>query len=88
MADQVVNYQCPSCTGPLHFDSATGKLACDFCGSTYEVAEIEALYAKKEEQASDAFQREEEKQEAQVDKENGEWGYSGDADWGSDGAGM
>ena len=94
MADQVVNYQCPSCTGPLHFDSATGKLACDFCGSTYEVAEIEALYAKKEEQASDAFQKEEAKKEeaaAQHEKEQaeaGEWGYSGDADWGADGEGM
>ena len=94
MADQVVNYQCPSCTGPLHFDSATGKLACDFCGSTYEVAEIEALYAKKEEQASDAFQKEEAKKEeaaARHEKEQteaGEWGYSGDADWGADAEGM
>ena len=92
MADQVVNYQCPSCTGPLHFDSATGKLACDFCGSVFEVAEIEALYAQKEEQAASAFQKEEAKKEEQAaqvsDVPVGEWGYSGDADWGADGAGM
>ena len=92
MADQVVNYQCPSCTGPLHFDSATGKLACDFCGSVFEVAEIEALYAQKEEQASTTFQKEEAKKEEQAaqasDAPEGEWGYSGDADWGADGAGM
>ena len=92
MADQVVNYQCPSCTGPLHFDSATGKLACDFCGSVFEVAEIEALYAQKEEQASTTFQKEEAKKEEQAaqvsDVPEGEWGYSGDADWGADGAGM
>ena len=92
MADQVVNYQCPSCTGPLHFDSATGKLACDFCGSVFEVAEIEALYAQKEEQAASAFQKEEAKKEEQAaqvsDVPEGEWGYSGDADWGADGAGM
>ena len=92
MADQVVNYQCPSCTGPLHFDSATGKLACDFCGSVFEVAEIEALYAQKEEQAASAFQKEEAQKEEQAaqasDVPEGEWGYSGDADWGADGAGM
>ena len=41
MANQVTNYKCPACTGPLRFDSATGKLQCDFCGSSYEVAEIE-----------------------------------------------
>lgn len=91
MADQVVNYQCPSCTGPLHFDSASGKLACDFCGSVYEVAEIEALYAQKEEQAASAF-REEAKTEAQAAAQagapEGEWGYTGDADWGEDGARM
>ena len=89
MADQVVNYQCPSCTGPLHFDSATGKLACDFCGSTYEVAEIEALYAQKEAQASSAFQKEEAKKaEQKASDTQGEWGYAGDADWGADAEGM
>ena len=49
MAAQVTNYQCPSCTGPLHFVGASGKLECDYCGATYDVAEIEALYAEKEE---------------------------------------
>ena len=43
MADQVTNYQCPACTGPLHYDGASGKLKCDYCGSEYKVAEIEAL---------------------------------------------
>ena len=47
MATQTVNYQCPSCTGPLHYNSATGKLSCDYCGSEFAVDEIEALYAKK-----------------------------------------
>ena len=47
MPTQVTNYQCPACTGPLHFDSATGKLTCDYCGTSYEVAEIEALFAEK-----------------------------------------
>ena len=54
MPTQVTNYQCPACTGPLHFDSATGKLTCDYCGTSYEVAEIEALFAEKEQKATEA----------------------------------
>jgi len=60
MANQVTNYKCPACTGPLRFDSATGKLQCDFCGSSYEVAEIEKLYAEKDAQAAGAFRQAEE----------------------------
>ena len=49
MAEQITNYQCPACTGPLHYSESLGKLKCDYCGTEYEVAEIEAMYAKKEE---------------------------------------
>ena len=56
MPTQVTNYQCPACTGPLHFSSETGKLACEYCGSSFEVAEIEALYAEKEKKAAAAHQ--------------------------------
>ena len=48
MATQVTNYQCPACTGPLHYAGASGKLECEYCGSAYDVAEIEKLYAGKE----------------------------------------
>ncbi|PKK39359.1 Primosomal protein N' (replication factor Y) - superfamily II helicase [Clostridiaceae bacterium JG1575] len=51
MASSVTNYQCPSCTGPLHFHGATGKLKCDYCSAEYEVAEVEEMFAKKEEAA-------------------------------------
>ena len=54
MPTQVTNYQCPACTGPLHFSAETGKLVCDYCGSAYDVAEIEALYAQKEAEAAAA----------------------------------
>lgn len=47
MATAINTYQCPACTGPLQFSAATGKLECEYCGSSYEVAEVEALYAKK-----------------------------------------
>lgn len=52
MAEQVTNYQCPACTGPLHFDGASGKLLCDYCGSSYTVEDMEALYAEKDEKAA------------------------------------
>ena len=43
MPAQVTNYQCPSCTGPLHFVGASGKLECDYCGSSFNIAEIEVF---------------------------------------------
>lgn len=54
MATQITNYQCPNCTGPLRFAEETGQLTCDYCGTNYEVAIIEQLYADKEEAAASA----------------------------------
>ena len=48
MATTINTYQCPACTGPLHFAAGSGKLECEYCGSCYDVAEVEAFYAKKE----------------------------------------
>ena len=45
MAEKTTNYQCPACTGPLHYDGASGKLVYDYCGSAYDVKDIEARYA-------------------------------------------
>ena len=56
MPTQVTNYQCPACTGPLHYSAKSGKLECDYCGSSFDVAEIEALYARKEAEAATAKQ--------------------------------
>lgn len=64
MPTQVTNYQCPACTGPLHFSAKSGKLACDYCGSSFDVAEIEALYARKEAEAAAAKQAADAKAEA------------------------
>ena len=47
MEATINTYQCPACTGPLHFAAGSGKLECEYCGSSYEVAEVEAFYAKK-----------------------------------------
>ena len=56
MADQISNYQCPSCTGPLHYDGKSGRLKCDYCGSSFSVQQIEALYKDKDEAAAQAAQ--------------------------------
>ena len=63
MPTQVTNYQCPSCTGPLHYSGESGKLECEFCGSSYDVAEIEALYAEKNQKAEQASAAEQKKEE-------------------------
>ena len=43
MANEVTNYQCPSCTGPLHFGSESGVLECDYCGSRFSVEHIDRM---------------------------------------------
>lgn len=73
MAEQVTNYQCPSCTGPLHFDGASGKLKCDYCGSEFDVAHIEAQYAQQDAAAQQAFDEAKETGE-EVSGPGGVWG--------------
>ena len=84
MPSQVTNYKCPACTGPLHFESSTGRMECEYCGSTFTVNEIEALYEAKDEQASAAFAGAEAAQNA-ADDENFTDGL--DVDWDLSGAG-
>jgi len=91
MATQVTNYQCPSCTGPLHFSGDTGRLECDYCGSGYSVEEVEAFYAQRDAAASEAKAQADaaEAAEAAEAEDNGEWDSSGMAsDWGADAEGM
>lgn len=66
MADQVTNYQCPACTGPLHFDGKIGKLKCDYCGSTFTVEEVEKLFREKNEAAAKNQQKADEKAEKEA----------------------
>ena len=93
MAEQITNYQCPACTGPLHYSESLGKLKCDYCGTEYEVAEIEAMYAKKEEKSVEAQKKaeketEQKKQQQAKAAEEG-WDTSDiNDDWGKDAAGM
>ena len=97
MARETVNYKCPSCGGPLHFDSATGKLKCDYCLSVYKPDEIAKMYGDKPDQSA-GKQQVEYDQEAEADftsrKEDeitvgGKWDASTiPADWGEDSANM
>lgn len=54
--NETVNYQCPNCMGPLHFDGASGKLKCDYCGSIFTVEEVRRYIdeRRKEQEAESA----------------------------------
>ena len=79
MATQITNYQCPACTGPLKFGSGSGKMECEYCGSVFDVEEIEGLYANKEQKAEEAFLAAEQKVEETA------WDVSGhEGDWEDD----
>ena len=85
MATQVTNYQCPACTGPLHFVGESGMLECDYCQSRYPIEEIDKEYAAKNAKAAENFEKAQ--QNAQKDKDW--WDMSGLSDqWGEDGAKM
>ena len=98
MPTQVTNYQCPACTGPLHYSAKSGKLECDYCGSSFDVAEIEGLYARKEAEAAAAKQAADAKAEAaQAAKDeaaeaaaaSGGWDTSDlSRDWGAEADGL
>ena len=81
MPSQITNYKCPACGGPLRFAGDTGKLQCDYCGSAFELADIEKRMADADTKAADAFDKESEK----VSKSGDQWDTSGlESDWGAD----
>ncbi|MBR3475093.1 MAG: hypothetical protein IKH34_08525 [Oscillospiraceae bacterium] len=80
MPSKITNYQCPACTGPLRYDGASGKLCCDFCGSSYTVKEIEALYKDKLDQAAQADVQQQAAQAAQAQQAEA----AGEVSWSDD----
>ncbi|MBQ6835140.1 MAG: hypothetical protein IJO55_12110 [Lachnospiraceae bacterium] len=90
MAAQVTNYQCPACTGPVHFSPETGNVVCDYCGSTFELKEIEAIYAEKDAIAAAAQANSEEPEDNQEGTEfTGDWDTTAlNSNWGSEADGM
>lgn len=51
MPNQVTNYKCIRCGGPLHFNPIEQKLKCDYCDTLYTNDEIEELYKDENETA-------------------------------------
>ena len=51
---QVTNiYRCPCCGAPVEFDGAAGKMSCDYCGSEFDVSQINEQYKKYEDVVED-----------------------------------
>jgi len=46
MAEQITNYKCPACSGPLHFAPGSGMMECEYCNSQFTVEEIEKKYSE------------------------------------------
>ena len=46
---EILNYKCPNCSAGLEFNSKTQKMACEYCGNSYTVEELEELEEQKEE---------------------------------------
>ena len=77
MPSQVTNYKCPACGGPLRFAEDSGKLQCDYCGSSYDVSEFEKSMESADAKAAEAF------------RDNGTWDTSEiGQDWGADASEM
>ena len=54
---QATNYQCPACGGPLHFVGSTGKLECDYCGSSYSIEQVDSKYGQKDSEVKTESQK-------------------------------
>jgi DNA-directed RNA polymerase subunit RPC12/RpoP len=65
MADTSVSVKCPNCTAPLTYEPGQEDIVCEYCGSHFSIADIEAYYAKKEEKAAEA----EKKRDAKLDEQ-------------------
>ena len=87
MPDQITNYKCPACGGPLHFSNATQDLACDYCESHFSVQQIEALYAQHDAGAAAATAA---AQAASAQQASGgdSWELASDGSWAADAQGL
>lgn len=63
MADQLSNYKCQACMGPLRFVGESGRLECEHCGSSYTVSQIESLMDEDYQKAKEADLAESSKEE-------------------------
>lgn len=48
MVDEILEYKCPNCSGPLRYDEKLGKLLCDSCDSEFPLEYFEQVEDKIE----------------------------------------
>lgn len=44
---EAISYKCLACGGPLEFTPGAEQIVCEYCGSAFTIAEIEAFYAQQ-----------------------------------------
>lgn len=82
MANEALNYKCPACGAPLHYGTS-GRVECDYCGSKFDISDIEEQNGQITESDAD-----DDKAETQISNE-GSWEYDGAGDnWGEEGSNM
>ena len=59
MPDTSVSYKCPKCGAPLTFLPGHNHVTCEFCDAKIGIAEMDALFAQKQEKAVDAAEKKE-----------------------------
>lgn len=71
VAETSVSYKCPRCGAPLSFLPGRDTVSCEYCGTEFEIAAIEAMFAREQE----AARRAAETREAEFDTAaaGGEW---------------
>lgn len=83
--DQLTNYRCPACSGPLHYGSKTGKMECDYCGSSFTLQEIESFYNPPKEETQSEAREEPAEAASEEDQDTSEWDLrSAGSSWGED----
>lgn len=81
MTNEITNYQCPSCTAPLHFGTASGTLECDYCGSSFSIEDIDRMYAEKD----SAPEEEPQERDAQERFQEARWNMDTGENWEEEG---
>ena len=71
MAETSVSYKCLNCGGPLTFEPGKATVTCEYCGTEFEVANLENIYAKEQELAAKAQEAKEAKWK--TDEAGSEW---------------
>ena len=54
MTEQVTEYICPACGGPMKFDPESGKVKCEYCASLYTIEEAKKYFEEKNKAVANA----------------------------------